>query len=148
MRLFSNMSLETHFHWDMEANIHCSLLTKKRKRTKSWMLPQSTNAQIFFCCCFSRHLCSSQILRSILNVNINSLYCLFFGIRFSFPDQNLIQRQTKNTTKLKKESPFHPRNCHASFLHTGKQWAVLFSDAFCSLCILSVREKISVILNK
>lgn len=122
----------------MEANTYCGLLTKKRKRTKS--LNTAPEYKFYFGC-FSKYLCSSQIICPILNANINPLYCLSFSIKFSFPNQNPIQRETKNSTNLKKESPFHPWSCHASLLCIGKQRASLLSDFFCSLHISSPRGR-------
>lgn len=123
--------------------MHCGLLTQKRKRKKSL---NTAREYKFDFGCFSRYLCWSQITHPVLNININTLYCLSFSIKFSFSNQHTAQRWTKNLTKLKKESPFHPWSCHTSLLHIGKQRASLLSHSFYSLQISSPRWRIPVIL--
>lgn len=43
----------------------------------------------------------SKIMCPVLNLSVNTLYSLSFNIKFRFPDQNPIPRQSKGSTTLK-----------------------------------------------
>ena len=66
---FLTMSSETWIHWEMEANMYCGLLTKKRKWTKH--LNTAPKYKFYFGH-FIRYLRSSQIICPIVNATTNT----------------------------------------------------------------------------